>query len=83
MADRSLSSRRGLTDADLCRRAAAARKYEGLTQEEAAKKLGLGRSVLAHIERGARPLGALEIYRMAQVYKVDLEGFFFRERDDR
>lgn len=76
------SRRRGLTDADLCRRAGAARRYEGLTQEEAAKQLGLSRPVLAHIERGARHLSAMEVYNMARLYKVDLVGFFFRERDD-
>lgn len=79
----SPSNRRGLTDADLCRRAGAARRYEGLTQEEAAKMLGLSRPVLAHIERGVRPLKAIEAYQMAALYKVDLAGFFFRERDDR
>lgn len=71
---------RSLTDADLQRRARAARVYAGLTQEEAARKLKLGRSVLAHIERGARPLTALEVYSMCRVYNVDAD-FFFRERD--
>ncbi len=46
-----------------------AREYLGLSQDEVAKYLGIPRTALSHIESGQRGVDALELKKMAQLYK--------------
>jgi transcriptional regulator with XRE-family HTH domain len=46
-----------------------AREYLGFSQEEVAKFLGIARSALSNIENGQRKVDALEIKKLAQLYK--------------
>jgi transcriptional regulator with XRE-family HTH domain len=55
-----------------------AREYLGLTQEEVARYLGVPRSALSHIESGQRRVDALELKRLAQLYKQPM-GYFTGE----
>lgn len=52
-----------------------ARREAGLTQEEAAQKLGYGQSAISKIERGELKLGALELKQFARLYKKDANYF--------
>ncbi len=45
------------------------RKYVGLTQDEVAKALGLPRTAIVEIEAGQRKVDALELKRLASLYK--------------
>jgi transcriptional regulator with XRE-family HTH domain len=55
-----------------------AREYLGLTQEEVARYLSVPRSALSHIESGQRRVDALELKRLAQLYKQPM-GYFTGE----
>lgn len=46
-----------------------AREYLGLSQDEVATYLGIPRTALSHIESGQRGIDALELKKMAQLYK--------------
>jgi transcriptional regulator with XRE-family HTH domain len=46
-----------------------AREYLGLSQDEVAKYLGIPRTALSHIESGQRRIDALELKKLAQLYK--------------
>jgi transcriptional regulator with XRE-family HTH domain len=46
-----------------------AREYLGLSQDEVAKYLSIPRTALSHIESGQRGVDALELKKMAQLYK--------------
>lgn len=50
-----------------------ARERAELTQEGAARALGLDPSAVAKIERGRRGLGALELKRLASLYSTSME----------
>jgi len=52
-----------------------AREYLGLSQDEVAKYLGIPRSALSHIESGQRGVDALELKKMAQLYKQPVVSF--------
>jgi transcriptional regulator with XRE-family HTH domain len=56
--------RKGLGD-----RLREAREYLGFSQEEVAKFLGIARSALSNIENGQRKVDALELKKLAQLYK--------------
>jgi transcriptional regulator with XRE-family HTH domain len=46
-----------------------AREYLGLSQDDVAKYLKIPRTALSHIESGQRGVDALELKKMAQLYK--------------
>lgn len=56
--------RKGLAD-----RLREAREYLGFSQEEVANFLGIARSALSNIENGQRRVEALELKKLAQLYK--------------
>ncbi len=45
----------------------------GLTQEEVASKVDLGRDAIIRIENGKRKVGALELVAFSKLYNIDLE----------
>ena len=57
-------------------RVAAARREAGLTQQECAARVGMGRSALAKIETGRRRVSATELVRLAGVLDMRVEWFF-------
>jgi len=58
-----------------------AREYLGLLQEEVAKYLKIPRSALSHIESGQRRIDALELKRLASLYKQPVSHFTDDEPD--
>jgi transcriptional regulator with XRE-family HTH domain len=52
-----------------------AREYLGLSQDEAAKAVGIARSAVSLIESGQRTLDALELQKFAQAYGRTTEFF--------
>lgn len=52
-----------------------AREYVGLTQDDVARKLGIPRSALSHMEAGERKVEALELTQLAKLYQRDLAWF--------
>ena len=57
-------------------RVAEARDLAGLTQEDVADRTGLGRTVIAKIERGTRKLGATELVALAEALDRPVDWFF-------
>lgn len=55
-----------------------ARKYLGLKQEEVATYLKIGRTALTDIESGQRRVEAIELTRLAQLYRQSV-GYFTGE----
>ncbi len=53
----------------------AAREYLGLSQEEVAKYLGVPRTALSQIESGQRRIDALELKKLALLYKRPVAHF--------
>src|ERR1700688_949848 len=53
----------------LAERLREAREYLGFSQEEVANFLGIARSALSNIENGQRKVAALELKKLAQIYK--------------
>lgn len=53
-------------------RLAAARKRAGLSQSQAAAKLGLPRPSISEIEAGRRRVAADELVQFAEIYAVDV-----------
>jgi transcriptional regulator with XRE-family HTH domain len=62
--------RKGLSE-----RLREAREYLGFSQEEVANFLGIARSALSNIENGQRKVDALELKKMAQLYKRTITHF--------
>jgi transcriptional regulator with XRE-family HTH domain len=52
-----------------------AREYLGFSQEEVAKYLGISRSALSNIETGQRKVDALELKKLASLYKRPVTHF--------
>lgn len=52
-----------------------AREYLGFSQDEVAKFLGIARSALSNIETGQRKVEAMELARLAQLYKRPVSHF--------
>lgn len=67
--------RRGLAE-----RLREAREYLGFSQEEVSKFLGIARSALSNIENGQRKVEALELKKLAQLYKRTV-GYFTGEAE--
>jgi transcriptional regulator with XRE-family HTH domain len=59
-----------------------AREYLGLSQDEVAKYLGIPRTALSHIESGQRGVDALELKKMAQLYKKPVVYFTGESQPD-
>lgn len=62
-----------MTQEELGRRLRRARERAGLTQGEAGLVLGLDDTAVVKIERGRRGVGALELKRLASLYRVPVE----------
>ncbi len=62
--------RRGLAE-----RLREAREYLGFSQEEVANFLGIARSALSNIENGQRKVAALELKKLAGLYKRTVSYF--------
>ncbi len=60
---------------ELGKRLKQAREYIGVTQEEAAKHLGVRRSAISEMEAGKRGVGALEIKQLAALYQRPMGWF--------
>ena len=60
---------------DVGARVAQARGMLGLTQDALGDRLGLGRTVIAKIERGNRNLSALELVELSRVTELPIEWF--------
>jgi len=59
-----------------------AREYLGLSQDEVAKYLGIPRTALSHIESGQRRIDALELKKLAQLYKRQVVYFTGESQSD-
>jgi transcriptional regulator with XRE-family HTH domain len=59
-----------------------ARSMSGLSQEQAALKLGLQRPAISEIESGRRRVSAEEIIQFAELYKVDPSWLLLREDEN-
>lgn len=59
-----------------------AREYLGLSQDEVAKYLGIPRTALSHIESGQRRIDALELKKLAQLYKRPVVYFTGESQSD-
>ncbi len=67
----------------LAERLKEAREYLGFSQEEVAKFLGIARTALSNIETGQRRVEAIELKRLAQLYKRPVAYFTGEELDDK
>lgn len=59
-----------------------ARTLAGLSQNQAADKLGLQRPAISEIEAGRRKVSAEEIIQFANLYKVDTSWLLLQEDED-
>ena len=50
-----------------------AREYRGLSQNDVAQNIGVTRSAISLMESGARNVSAIELSRLAKLYKVTME----------
>lgn len=68
-----------LTPETLGERLRAARGNVGLTQEDAALKVGMQRTALVQIEAGNRAVSSLELYQLAKLYGRDMSDLVAEE----
>ena len=68
-----------ITQQELAARLRMAREAAGLTQEAAARHLGLPRSSLAQVELGKRTVSGLELDALARLYGRSIEDFLAEE----
>jgi len=59
-----------------------ARVLAGLSQAQAAEKLGLQRPAISEIEAGKRKVSAEELIQFAELYKVDTSWLLLRENEN-
>lgn len=59
-----------------------ARILSGLSQEQAASKLGLQRPAISEVESGKRKVSAEEIIRFADMYKVNTSWLLLEEGEE-
>ncbi|MEK7616667.1 MAG: helix-turn-helix transcriptional regulator [Patescibacteria group bacterium] len=60
---------------DIVNKLKNAREKAGLSQLEAAKKVGKTQSYISKVESGQRQIDIVELKKFAQVYKKDLKEF--------
>lgn len=60
----------------LARRLREAREAAGLTQEDAARELGVPRTAVVQLEAGKRAVSSLELVRLARLYDRRIDSFF-------
>jgi transcriptional regulator with XRE-family HTH domain len=65
----------------LCRRLKQAREQADLTQQDAARLLGLAQSVISRIETGERRVDVAELATLAAAYGKPVAHFFIDEPD--
>ena len=71
-----------LSDRDkIATRLKEARVLAGLSQVQAADKLGLQRPAISEIEAGKRKVSAEEVIQFANLYKVDTSWLLLREEE--
>lgn len=58
-----------------------ARDYLGLSQDEVARHLGVPRTALSNIESGQRRVDALELKRLASLYRQSVSHFTGNDED--
>ena len=63
-------------------RSRTARENAGLSQGQAAQKLGIARSSLTEAESGNRKISAPELSRMADIYGVSISWLAGRDAED-
>src|SRR5262245_50412154 len=66
----------------LARAIREARENHGISQEAAAKRLGLSRTVLAQMELGNRTISSDELSKLASLYRKTIEDFLPRAKED-
>ncbi|MGQ0836309.1 MAG: helix-turn-helix domain-containing protein [Gammaproteobacteria bacterium] len=59
----------------LCERLRQAREYLNLSQDEVASHLGIPRTALTNIESGQRRIDAIELKRLADLYRQPVSHF--------
>lgn len=59
----------------LCERLRRAREYLNLSQDEVARYLGIHRTALTNIENGQRRVDAIELKRLADLYRQPVSYF--------
>jgi Zn-dependent peptidase ImmA (M78 family)/DNA-binding XRE family transcriptional regulator len=64
-----------VTQKELAERLKAARENAGLTQQEVAEAIGVGRTAVVQIEAGKRAVTSLELAEMAQLYGRGISEF--------
>lgn len=63
-------------DKELGRRLRKSRLWMELSQTEVAKEIGIHRPSLTLVESGERRVSAIELKKLADLYKVPIEDFF-------
>ena len=58
------------------------REYRGLSQDDVARHIGVSRSAVSLMESGARNVSAVELSRLARLYKVTMESLAGHESSD-
>ena len=59
-----------------------AREYRGLSQDDVARHVGVSRSAVSLMESGARNVSAVELSRLATLYKVTMESLAGHDTGD-
>ena len=66
----------------LGRRLKGAREYRGLSQSDVAGHIGVSRSALSRMEGGKRNVSAVELGRLAKLYKTSMASVAGRDSND-
>lgn len=59
-----------------------AREYRGLSQDDVAQNIGVSRSAISLMESGTRNVSAIELSRLAKLYKVTMESLAGHDSSD-
>lgn len=59
-----------------------AREYRGLSQDDVAQNIGVSRSAISLMESGGRNVSAIELGRLAKLYKVTMESLAGHDSSD-
>lgn len=71
-----------ITQEQLAERLKAARNRLELTQEEVAERMGVKRPTIAQIEAGNRAVTSIELSRLAEIYKRNVESFLSEQEPE-